>query len=56
MNDFHRATRIKRGEQLQRDKYNSLLLTDGYWTVLAECWAKNPMARPEIDLILPQLV
>jgi len=56
MNDFQRATRIKRGDQLQREKYYSVLLTDARWGLLAECWVKNNVARPEVDMILSQLM
>jgi len=56
VNDFSRAKRITEGEEPQRKRYNSKSLTDARWALLAECWVKDPAARPEVDLILPRLV
>jgi len=55
-NEFLKAKYITRGEQLRREKYDSPLLTDTRWGLLAECWVKDPTKRPEVDLILPRLI
>lgn len=55
-NDFMKAKRITEGEQLKRKMYKAQILTDARWSLLAECWAKDPEARPEIDQIIPRLV
>jgi hypothetical protein len=55
MNDFHRVTTIKRGE-LKRERYDSVLLTDARWGLLEECWVKDCLARPEVDMILSRLM
>jgi len=55
-NDFNKAIRVTQGEQLRREMYNSLSLTDPRWTLLAECWAHDPESRPEMILIIPRLL
>jgi hypothetical protein len=55
-NEFFKAKHIARGDQLRREKYNSPLLTDECWALFAECRRKDPMARPELNLIIPRLV
>jgi hypothetical protein len=39
-----------------RENYDSVLLTDVYWGLLEKCWVKDPVARPEVDIILSQLM
>jgi len=43
---------IIQGIQLQRGRYNSPLLTDAHWALLAKCWAKDPTIRPDVDTII----
>jgi serine/threonine protein kinase len=55
-NNYNKASRVTQGEQLRREMYNSLPLTDARWALLAECWVRDPEARPEMYLIIPRLV
>jgi len=54
--ETRKAIHIVLGKQLKRRKYRSQTLTDARWDLLAECWCKDPMERPEVYLILPRLV
>lgn len=54
--EIPKAIHIVRGKQLQRKRYRSETLTDERWALFVECWAKDPIQRPEVDLILPRLV